>query len=159
MAASSQSLASPAIRLQIALHALMFLDENPEFSTAEMLLSAHSRVLDVLSELSVWLGHDMKRRLEESQKLGQLVNSAVSTAIGVNALQRAVEWLDAGRGLIWTQAMSLRNPLHELEQIRPDLARALEDVRVQLRNSINASVGSDATGLMLNVVPVTGQGN
>ncbi|VDC06467.1 unnamed protein product [Peniophora sp. CBMAI 1063] len=157
MAASSQSLASPANRLQIATNAIMFLDESPELRTAGMLLSAHSRVVDVLSEL-VWLGHNMKRRLEESQKLGQLVSSAVCVAIGVNALEQAMEWLDAGRGLIWTQTMSLRSPLYELEQVRPDLARALEDVQVQLRNSINASSGSDATELM-NVAPVTGQDN
>ncbi|VDC00821.1 unnamed protein product [Peniophora sp. CBMAI 1063] len=157
MAASTQSSASPVDRLGSARSAVGLLDSNREFTAAEMLLSAHARVLDVLSEL-VWLGHTMERRLEESQKLGQLVNSAVSTAIGVNALEQAVEWLDAGRGLIRTQTMSLRDPLYELEQVRPDLARALEDVQVQLRNSINATSGSNATGLM-NVVPVTGQDN
>ncbi|VDC06480.1 unnamed protein product [Peniophora sp. CBMAI 1063] len=136
--AASQSLASPAKRLCTVTYTLKFLDENPEFSTAEMLLSAHSRILHVLSEL-VWLGHTMERRLEESQKLGQLASSAVSTSIGVNALEQAVEWLDAGRGLIWTQTMSLRDPLHELERIRPDLARALADVHIQLQRTIHSS--------------------
>ncbi|VDC06483.1 unnamed protein product [Peniophora sp. CBMAI 1063] len=143
IAAFSQTLASPAGRLRIATQTIKFLNETPEFSTAEMLLSAHSHVLDVLSEV-VWLGHTMERRLEESQKLGQLVSSAVGTAIGVDALEQAVEWLDAGRGLIWTQTMSLRSPLHELEQLRPDLAHALEDVHVQLQSSICASDDDDA---------------
>ncbi|VDC06470.1 unnamed protein product [Peniophora sp. CBMAI 1063] len=142
MSASSQSLVSPAKHLQIANHTIKLLNDNPEFGTAEMLLLAHSRVLDVLSEV-VWLGHTMKRRLEESQQLGQLVSSAVCAAVGVDALAQAVEWLDAGRALIWAQTMSLRSPLHELGQVRPDLARTLADVQVQLQNSINATSRSD----------------
>ncbi|VDC06464.1 unnamed protein product [Peniophora sp. CBMAI 1063] len=148
MSANSQALSSPAIRLQSARYAVRLLDSNPEFSTAETLLAAHSRVLDVLSEV-VWVGHTMERRLEESQKLGQIVSSAVCAAISVNAVAKAVEWLDAGRSLIWTQTMSLRSPLHDLAQVRPDFARALEDVQVQLQSSINAPSRGDAVGLMV----------
>ncbi|VDC06459.1 unnamed protein product, partial [Peniophora sp. CBMAI 1063] len=145
MSANSQSFASPAIRLQSARYAVRLLDNNPEFQTAETLLCAHSRVLDVLSEV-VWVGHTMDHRLEQSQKLGQLVSSAVCAAISIDAAAQAVEWLDAGRALIWTQTMSLRSPLHGLEQVRPDLARALEDVQRQLQNSINGSSSDDVAG-------------
>ncbi|VDC07771.1 unnamed protein product [Peniophora sp. CBMAI 1063] len=132
--AASQPLDSPNSRLVTAKYVVIFLDNNPGFSTAEMLLLAHSRVLDVLTEV-VWLGYSMQRRLEESRKLGQLVSSAVCAAVRVDALVKAVEWMDAGRTVIWTQTMSLHSPLHELQQILPDLARSLEDVHKQLQRS------------------------
>ncbi|VDC07775.1 unnamed protein product [Peniophora sp. CBMAI 1063] len=143
MAAASQTLDPPSSRLLTAKYVVNFLDENPEFSTPEMLLLAHSRIVDVLSEV-VWLGHSMQRRLEESQKLGELVSSAVCVAVRVNAGNQAIEWLDMGRTLIWTQTLSLRSPLHDLEHAHPDLARALNDVHVRLQNTATTSSESIA---------------
>ncbi|VDB86992.1 unnamed protein product [Peniophora sp. CBMAI 1063] len=146
-AASTPSLRSPAKRLEIAINTVKFLDDNHKYSTSKMLLLAHSRAIDVLSEF-VWLGHSMKHRLEESQKLGKFVNSAVCAAVRVNAAIQAVEWLESGRTLIWSQTLSLRSPLHDLEQAYPDLARALSDVHVQLQESI--CLPSHRDGVLLN---------
>ncbi|VDB87012.1 unnamed protein product [Peniophora sp. CBMAI 1063] len=142
IAATSRPLDSPADRLKTAIDAVEFLNNTPEYSTTEMLLLAHSRVLNILSDV-VWPGHSMERRLEESQKLGKLVSSAVCAAVRVNATDQALEWLETGRTLIWSQTLSLRSPLHDLEQAYPDLARALNDVHVRMQDMICLPSHSD----------------
>ncbi|VDC07764.1 unnamed protein product [Peniophora sp. CBMAI 1063] len=133
---TSYPLLSPVERLNTAKSVVILLNDYPDFSTRADLLLAHSRIVDIIPEL-VWVGYDLKRRLEESQQLGELVSSAVCAAIGADAVAQAVEWFDVGRALIWTQTLSLRSPLHELEQAHPDLAHALTHVHAQLQSSMN----------------------
>ncbi|VDC07766.1 unnamed protein product [Peniophora sp. CBMAI 1063] len=137
--ATSYPLLSPVERLNTAKSVVILLNDYPDFSTRADLLLAHSRIVDIVPEL-VWVGYDLKRRLEESQQLGELISSAVCAAIGAGAVPQAVEWFDVGRALVWTQTLSLRSPLHELEQAHPDLAHALSDVHAQLQSSMSISL-------------------
>ncbi|VDB87837.1 unnamed protein product [Peniophora sp. CBMAI 1063] len=124
----------PSSRLRSAWRCADMLHENPSFSTADSLMSAHSRIIAILPEV-VWLGHGIQRRYKESSQVGNLVNAAVSAAIDANALKQAVEWLEAGRGLIWTQVLSLRTPLDELLNAYPYHAEALRSVQQKLQMS------------------------
>ncbi|KZV59941.1 hypothetical protein PENSPDRAFT_542286, partial [Peniophora sp. CONT] len=76
----------------------------------------------------VWLGHNITRRYKESAKLGDLVNAAISAFIGLQSSYQAIEWMEAGRTLIWSQMSSLREPLDELAKEHPDLAMNLRNV-------------------------------
>ncbi|VDB87795.1 unnamed protein product [Peniophora sp. CBMAI 1063] len=132
--ATSHLSGKPSIRFQAAASCVSLLSRNTAFATMDMLLSAHSRIIAILPEI-VWLGHDIHRRFWESSRMGQVVNAAVAAAIAGRALSRAVEWLEAGRALIWAQVSSLRTPLDELYDAHPKLADDLRIVRTRLQTS------------------------
>ncbi|KAJ6461773.1 CHAT domain-containing protein [Mycena sanguinolenta] len=66
---------------------------------------------------------------------GQVVRDAASAAIAAHDYQKAVEWLDQGRSVIWGQLLNLRTPVDELRKINPDLANRL----VSLSNSLETA--------------------
>ncbi|KZV73884.1 hypothetical protein PENSPDRAFT_626588 [Peniophora sp. CONT] len=138
LSATRQPLGNPYHRIPAANRCVELLSTYPEFSSTTLILEAHSRILDTLPGV-VWLGHSVTRRYEESARLGDLVNAAVSAAIEAGALSQAVEWLEAGRSLVWSQILSLRTPLSELEDSHPVLAQSLRAVQEQLQQSGYAS--------------------
>ncbi|KZV66249.1 TPR-like protein [Peniophora sp. CONT] len=143
MTSATQSSGLPSERMKSAMRCTSMLSTYPAFSSTTQLVSAHSRVIAVLPEV-VWLGHGVKRRFDESAKYGEVVSAAVATAIGAGALTQAVEWLEAGRSLIWSQVLSLRTPLDELRESHADLASALHAVQVQLQQSVHSSLLPDS---------------
>ncbi|KZV60161.1 TPR-like protein [Peniophora sp. CONT] len=136
---------SPSDRFDSARRCARMLSDNPAFSTADSLLSAHSRVIAILPEI-VWLGHGIHRRYEESSQLGELVNAAVSAAVATGALEQAVEWLEAGRALIWSQVLALRTPLDELQDSHPELAESFRSVQQRLQSTAHATFAPDIDG-------------
>lgn len=150
--ATAKPLGSPQMRLTIATFCVQimsaFRQNEPGSSRVlspltEML--AHSRIIGVIPEL-VWLGHSVTRRLEESQRLGGLVNDAVSFAISFGTLPQAIEWLETGRALVWSQISSLRTPMRDLERSHPRRALALKFVLQRLqRSSGNISISSTSS--------------
>lgn len=134
MLASSQPLGAPDIRLKALEFAVWMLSHHSEFSTSESIVQAHSRIIGILPEL-VWLGHTVQRRFEESSHVGKLVYAAVRAAIENGALHQAVEWLEAGRSLVWSQVISMRSPLDDLEERHPDLAQALRAIQLVLQRA------------------------
>ncbi|KZV62713.1 TPR-like protein [Peniophora sp. CONT] len=133
---------SPFERLRSARRCTLMLSEYPSFSTMNSLLSAHSHIISILPEI-VWMGHSIHRRYEQSSLLGELVNAAVSAAITFGSLKQAVEWLEAGRVLIWSQILALRTPLDELHDSYPTLADALRSVQRQLQSSAHSTFSQD----------------
>ncbi|KZV59436.1 hypothetical protein PENSPDRAFT_595468, partial [Peniophora sp. CONT] len=142
MTASAHLVGSPSTRLKAARWAVRTLVDYPELSTPDKLMSAHTVTIGILPEI-VWLGHSMKRRFEESGTAGSLVTSAVHAAITVNALSQAAEWLEAGRSFVWSQILSFRNPLDDLQKQHPDLAHRLRIVHDQLQSSAHTASYSD----------------
>ncbi|KZV73890.1 TPR-like protein [Peniophora sp. CONT] len=147
MSATMQPFGNPSQRLKSAMRCVSLLEAHPTFRTVESLLSAHSRIIDILPEV-VWLGHSIHRRYDESSKLAKLINAAVAAAIDAGELQQAVQWLEAGRSLIWSQLLSLRTPLDELKDSQPSLAASFQKVQQQLQLSIHGTFvpDSDAVG-------------
>ncbi|KZV68474.1 hypothetical protein PENSPDRAFT_610026 [Peniophora sp. CONT] len=103
------------------------------FSSPETLLLAHSCLIHRLSEL-VWLGDTVQRRYAHCARLGDHVTSAVSAAIEHGFLLQAMEWLECGRALVWSQILALRTPLDSLAHHHPDLAQALRDLHRKLEH-------------------------
>ncbi|KZV70928.1 hypothetical protein PENSPDRAFT_631053 [Peniophora sp. CONT] len=133
MVAAGQPLSHPYRRLRSAETCIRILSDHPEFpSSRGSLLLAYSCIIDSLPEL-VWLGHSVHRRFKESARIGGLVNAAVSAAIEADDLSRAVEWLEAGRSLIWSQVASVRTSLNDLAEHYPELAHALNEVHITLQ--------------------------
>ncbi|KZV66480.1 hypothetical protein PENSPDRAFT_585245 [Peniophora sp. CONT] len=128
----------PNQRLRSALYGVAMLHENAQFSSWESSSLAYSRIVDVLPEI-VWLGHGVGRRYQEAAKYGSIVSIAVGAAIDAGALQLAVEWLEAGRSLVWSQIISLRTPLDDLREENSQLADRLQEVTLQLQRSSHMS--------------------
>ncbi|KZV62709.1 TPR-like protein [Peniophora sp. CONT] len=157
MQATLHSSGRPSIRFGSARRCARLLSENPSLRTTESLLLAHSHIIAILPEI-VWLGYDIRRRFEESSRLGELVNAAVASAISAGALAQGLEWLEAGRALIWAQVSSLRTPLDELRSIHPDLADSLLGVQKRLQTSAPGSFASQSdTSAGLATNPVANQ--
>ncbi|KZV67445.1 hypothetical protein PENSPDRAFT_583940, partial [Peniophora sp. CONT] len=132
----------PSTRFNSAKRCARLLSDHPSFSTTESLLSVHSRIIEILPEI-VWLGHNIHRRYEESSQLGELVNAAVAVAIAAGEFERAIEWLEAGRALIWSQVLALRTPLDELQDSQPELAESFRSVQQQLQMSAHNTFAHD----------------
>ncbi|KZV63917.1 hypothetical protein PENSPDRAFT_757623 [Peniophora sp. CONT] len=146
MAATDRRLGVPSSRLHAAQVVVELLTENPKYSTPQTLLLAHSRILDMFPEL-VWLGHNLSRRLKESQQLRGLAHSAVRVAIAAGAFTQAVEWLDAGTSFIWSQVLSLRSPVDELAEHHPNLALSIERLNAQLQGTVSTSFLPDSVSV------------
>ncbi|VDB94208.1 unnamed protein product [Peniophora sp. CBMAI 1063] len=134
MSVMTEPLGDPSLRLHVAMRYANFLSESHPFSSAESLLNAHELIISILPEIA-WLGHSPQRRFAEIARLGELVNTAVAAAIRAGSLRQAIEWLEAGRTLIWAQILSLRMPLDDIGDHHPDLARSLFDIHSELQGS------------------------
>ncbi|KZV59612.1 hypothetical protein PENSPDRAFT_549965, partial [Peniophora sp. CONT] len=136
--ASEHSLGNPSFRLLSAQACVSLLSKYPDFGSAELLLDAHSRIIKIFPEI-VWLGYSVKRRYEESAKLGALVNAAIAAFIGSRSRYQAIEWMEVGRSLVWSQISALREPIDDLASKHPELAGDLRKVSLALQQSGSTS--------------------
>ncbi|KAF7340358.1 CHAT domain-containing protein [Mycena venus] len=95
------------------------------------LLEAFQVALNLLPEVA-WLGLSISDRHHQIMRAGLLVGDAAWTAISAGKPERAVEWLEQGRSIIWGQLLSLRTPVDALRQEWPDLADELISLSGQL---------------------------
>jgi hypothetical protein len=82
------------------------------------------------------------------------VRDAASAAIAVHDYQKAVEWLDQGRSVIWGQLLNLRTPVDELRKIHPGLAYQLIALSTSLETAGTQSnvIGNPITPLSLQSI-------
>src|SRR5262249_16117715 len=82
---------------------------------------------------------------------------AAACAIAANQLDRAVELLEQGRGVLWSQLLETHTDLDALRQADPELAARLDTVRAALdhptppvaRTSNTSAPGTDVDGRMV----------
>ncbi|KZV61780.1 hypothetical protein PENSPDRAFT_618743 [Peniophora sp. CONT] len=117
---------------------LRMMDLHPQLGSKDDLLLAHASVMELLLEF-VSVGLTIDRRYDEAAVKAPVVHAAVSCAIRFAELPQAVEWLEAGRSIVWSQLLDMRTSLDELEVHHPSLAEELRDVQSQLRKSEHTS--------------------
>ncbi|KAJ6546219.1 CHAT domain-containing protein [Mycena vulgaris] len=98
------------------------------------LMEAYNVALDLLPELA-WLGLSISDRQYHLLKAGKLVRDAAAAAIVSGQAEKAVEWLEQGRSVIWGQLLNLRSPLDILSQSHPKLASRLLLLSAELEGS------------------------
>ncbi|WP_439655946.1 CHAT domain-containing protein [Lentzea sp. HUAS TT2] len=77
-----------------------------------------------------------------------LAPEAAACAINAGAIELAVQLLEQGRGVLWTQVLNSRDDLSQLSDVAPALATRLAAVRDELaRHSRATSVATDPTVL------------
>jgi tetratricopeptide (TPR) repeat protein len=88
------------------------------------LLTAYKCALDLIP-LVAWLGLSIVDRHQHLTKIGGIARDAAAAAISLEQYDQALEWLEQGRSVVWTQILHLRTPVDELREVNPDLADRL----------------------------------
>ncbi|KAJ7202337.1 CHAT domain-containing protein [Mycena pura] len=99
-------------------------------------LKAYSTAINYLPMLAA-LDLNLQHRQEMLANLSQdsLLSAAAICAISVRKYDDAVQLLEAGRSVFWSQALQLRTPLDVLGSIRPDLSAKLTELSGQLEQA------------------------
>ncbi|KAJ6580088.1 CHAT domain-containing protein [Mycena vulgaris] len=108
----------------IRFHAATIWANHARILQHNSVLRAYATAIGLLPELA-WLGLSISDRLHSLLQAGQVVRDAASAAIAVHDYQKAVEWLEQGRSVIWGQLISLRTPVDHLLESYPELAAKL----------------------------------
>ncbi|TFK31076.1 CHAT domain-containing protein, partial [Crucibulum laeve] len=103
-------------------------------------LEAYEAAVGLLPLLAT-LGLDVKFR-QEVLKSGTdgLARNAANCAIRLGNFEKAVELLEAGRGVFWSQVLQLRTPMDELQDVAPELVAELRSISSQLEQGSHRSV-------------------
>ena len=89
----------------------------------------------LMSQLSI-VGLDLQSRHEALTEFASgLATDAAATALDLNLPERAVEFLEQGRGIFWSQSLQLRSPLDDIEKAVPELASKLKKIGSELEYS------------------------
>ncbi|KAJ7160671.1 tetratricopeptide repeat-containing protein [Mycena crocata] len=95
-------------------------------------LRAYQRAIELLPQLAA-VSLDLKSRqkmlVSRSDNLG---SDAAACAIGLGKHELALELLEAGRSVLWSQSLHLRTSLDDLEISRPKLATKLAELSLEL---------------------------
>ncbi|MFL6141171.1 MAG: CHAT domain-containing protein [Labedaea sp.] len=91
-----------------------------------------------LLPLVAWHGLDQASREHHLRERAGLASEAAAATLAAGHPNQAVELGEAGRSVLWTQALHLRQDLTELTERAPDLAAALDASRAILNNSSSA---------------------
>ena len=77
----------------------------------------------------VWHGLERATKAEQLAQVAGLAADAAACAVLDGRPRDAVELIEQGRSILWTQALNLRSDLSVLEQSAPDLAHRLDSIR------------------------------
>jgi tetratricopeptide (TPR) repeat protein len=94
-------------------------------------LEAYSVMIFLIPRL-IWLGNSVPQRFNETRSVSKAVAEAVKFACTRGRLDLALEWLEQGRSIVWSQILHLRTPTESLSYEHPDLHRILHDITQQL---------------------------
>ncbi|KAJ7219647.1 CHAT domain-containing protein [Mycena rebaudengoi] len=102
------------------------------------ILHAYTTAIALIPEVA-WPGLSIADRHHLLSQAGQVVRDAASAAIAVHDYEKAVEWLDQGRSVIWGQLLNLRTPVDELRKSHPGLADKLLSLSAALETAATRS--------------------
>jgi CHAT domain-containing protein len=96
-----------------------------------------------LLPLLAWRGLERRLREKHLADVGGLVTDAAGWAIEAGDLENAVELLEQGRSILWSQSLQLRTDLTRLRTVNQDLALRLDEVRAALDRPLTVSGAID----------------
>jgi hypothetical protein len=97
-------------------------------------LEAYTLAIDLLPQLA-WLGLSLTDRHHHLLETSDIVQNAVAAAIDALQLDKAIEWFEQGRSIIWNQILQLRTPLDCLRNVHPELADRLSYLSKMLESA------------------------
>ncbi|KAI0085981.1 CHAT domain-containing protein [Irpex rosettiformis] len=104
------------------------------------LLEAWKHAISLVPQC-IWLGNNVRGRYtsKELSVVGAVVNNAITAAISAGEYGLALEWLETGRAVVWSQVLQLRTPLDDLQRLHPRLADRLRHVSHALQLAASSS--------------------
>ncbi|KAF6744791.1 CHAT domain-containing protein [Ephemerocybe angulata] len=110
---------------------------------ARILLQHYPQSPEIIHSFDTALGLVMAGRLEQTirgrytqlEDTSGLALEAASAACALDRVDKALEWLEQGRCLVWNQLNSLRTPLDKLRAHDSELARSISDIACRLENA------------------------
>jgi tetratricopeptide (TPR) repeat protein len=91
------------------------------------LLTAYECALGLMP-LIAWLGLPITDRYQRLIRISEIARDAAATAISLGQYDKALEWLEQGRSIVWNQILQLRTPVDELRRVNSGLADRLVQV-------------------------------
>ncbi|KAG9124754.1 hypothetical protein FRC07_010363 [Ceratobasidium sp. 392] len=127
--ASLLAIGSPAVKLRTS-ELWARVCSHLEISSLE----AYTQAMVLLPHV-VWLGTSVQHRYEYlSKDIKDLITNATAAAISLRRYDLAIEWLEQGRSIVWSQTLQLRTPLDLLQASHPATAEKLKEVSSKLEN-------------------------
>ncbi|KAJ7107947.1 CHAT domain-containing protein [Mycena epipterygia] len=106
-------------------------------------LEAYEIAVELLPQQAM-LGLDIQSR-QKALTLKSMIGvatDAAACASQLNELGKAVEFLEAGRSVFWSQALQLHTSLDDLEAVHPELAEKIQDISKALEVGSHRAVAS-----------------
>ena len=134
MAISNLSLAAnsnsgpPSVRLNAAKYWIKFSQD------ATQLLDAHRATIHLISRIA-GLEQTIEKRHNNLIEISTLSRSAAAVAFDSGETSLALEWLEQGRCLVWSQLNDLRTPFDTLQRYDPEIANELMSVSQALEDA------------------------
>ncbi|KAF6759271.1 CHAT domain-containing protein, partial [Ephemerocybe angulata] len=95
-----------------------------------------------LVALNTGLEQTLQGRYSRLQNVSGIALKAAAIAFSLKDLNRALEWLEQGRCLVWNQINNLRTPLDDLRLHDSKLAQAIGDIAKQLETAGSTRVAT-----------------
>ncbi|KDR73338.1 hypothetical protein GALMADRAFT_1341890, partial [Galerina marginata CBS 339.88] len=114
-------------------------------------IEAYDVALRTLPRLAA-LNLDLQSR-QEALTSGSdgLARDASRCAIKAGRLDKAIEFLETGRTIFWSQILSLRSPFDHLHDIAPDLADQLRDLTAALERGSHRDISPHSVDNFINL--------
>lgn len=115
---------------------------HADIANHESALEAYKMALDLTR--TAMLSPNLKTRYQRLA-LGSdgIARNAAACAVRLERFDAAVELLEEGRGMFWSQVLQIRTPLDELRRVAPELAEKLSSVSRALDQAIQYDLPSE----------------
>jgi hypothetical protein len=108
-------------------------------------LDAYKTSVNLVS-VAAGLRFTIQRRHQHLLETADISRAAAAIALSVGKVEQALEWLEQGRGLVWSQLSQLRAPIEVLRARDPELAERFLSVSKGLENA-GAQLASASSSL------------
>jgi tetratricopeptide (TPR) repeat protein len=112
--------------------------------------NAYEAALQALPQAAA-LNLDIQSRQEALADSDGLARNAATCAIQAGNLEKAVEFLEGGQSVFWSQVLSLRSPISKLHDIAPELANKLQNIAKALELGSHRDVSRHISNYVQNL--------
>ncbi|KAJ3536759.1 hypothetical protein NMY22_g5891 [Coprinellus aureogranulatus] len=107
---------------------------NQHYPDTADVLTAFDTAIDLVAQVA-GLERTIRSRHSELQDFTGLSQEACSAACRLGRVDKALEWVEQGRCIVWSQFRNLRSPLDDLRVVNPDLAEEIVDAASRIEEA------------------------